>query len=136
MNQLEINKAIVRRFNKEFLEEGDEDVALDLVDPDFINHTAPAGTPRGGEGLIYFVNKVMRQAFPDLRVEIYQQIAENDLVFTRKTFHATHLGPFMGIAPTGRKVFMNVMDIIRIKNGKYIEHWGIRDTQELLNQLK
>ena len=86
--------------------------------------------------MIYFVNKVMRQAFPDLRVEIYQQIAENDLVFTRKTFHATHLGTFMGIAPTGRKVFMNVMDIIRIKNGKYIEHWGIRDTQELLNQLK
>ena len=135
MNPLEINKAIVRRFNKEFLEEGNTSVLDELVHPDFVNHTAAPGVAKGKEGLIHFVNGIMRVSFPDLSVEIYEQVAENDLVTTRKAFHATHLGSFMGIEPTGKKIILNVIDIIRLKDEKYFEHWAIRDTQDLLRQL-
>jgi predicted ester cyclase len=51
-----------------------------------------------------FHRSIMRVSFPDLSVEIYEQVAENDLVTTRKAFHATHLGSFMGIEPTGKKL--------------------------------
>ena len=123
------------RFNKEFLEGGNVAVLDELVHPDFVNHTAAPGVAKGKEGLIHFVNGIMRVSFPDLIVEIYDQVAENDLVTTRKAFHATHLGSFMGIEPTGKKIILNVIDIIRLKDGKYFEHWGIRDTQDLLRQL-
>jgi predicted ester cyclase len=77
----------------------------------------------------------MWQTFPDLQVKINMQIAEGDLVTTHKTFQATHKGVFMGIEATNNKVTYDVIDIIRIKDGKAIEHWSIRDNNALLKQL-
>ena len=31
---------------------------------------------------------------------------------------------------------MNVIDIVRISNGKYAEHWNVIDMQGLLDQVK
>jgi predicted ester cyclase len=93
------------------------------------------GVDPGIEGIRFFIKEFMHKAFPDLKVEILQMIAEGDLVNTYKVFHATHLGDFMGIAPTGRRIKLYVMDIVRIQNGQYKEHWGIRDTHMLLQQI-
>ncbi|HWK06663.1 MAG TPA: ester cyclase [Puia sp.] len=134
-SQLEKNKAIVRRFNKKFIEEGNLDSFKDLIDDEFINHTAMAGVDPGPEGMITVINNMLRTAFPDLTVTIYEQVAEGDLVTTRKAISGTHTGPFMGVPATGRPVTINVMDMVRIKNGKYYEHWGINTMQVVLAQL-
>jgi len=131
---IEENKAVVNRFNKEFLEEGNIEVLKEIVAENFTNHTAPANFPQGVEGLIQFVS-IIHKGFPDLTIEIHDQIGENDLVATRKTLHATHLGEIMGHTPTQKKVIMNVIDIVRIKDGKYVDHWGRNDIMQVIQQL-
>src|SRR5215510_12816928 len=131
----EQNKATVTRFNKEFIEGADINAFNDIIAPVFINQTAPPGVPKGPEGVMYFFNHFLRPAFPDMRVEIQRQVAENDMVTTHKVFHATHKGDFMGIPATGKKLDIEVMDIIRLQNGKFVEHWNVVDWQQVITQL-
>lgn len=135
MNTAEQNKATVIRFNKEFIEAGNMGVCEEIIAPDFINQTAPPGVPKGPEGVMYFFNHFLRPAFPDMKVEIQRQVAENDLVTTHKVFHATHRGEFMGIPATGKQITMEVMDIIRLRDGRFIEHWNVLDWQQVMGQL-
>ena|SRR5437868_7415624 len=134
-SQLEENKAVVLRFNKEFIEQGNMKSFKELVGDDVINHAAPAGTPSGPESMRYFIIEVLRKGFPDITVEIFDQVAEGDKVVTRKALHATHTGEFIGISPTNKKVTFLVIDIIRLHNGKYAEHWGISNIPEVIKTL-
>ena len=129
------NKQQVYRVNKEFIEGGDMNTFNEIFAEDFINHTAPPGAPKDRNGVIYFFNMFLKQAFPDLTVEIHDMVAEGDKVTTRKSFHATHKGEFSGIQPTGKKVLMDVIDIIQLRDGKFIAHWGILDIHSLLAQI-
>ena len=129
------NKAIVTRVNKEFIEGGNIETVNELFAPDFINHTAPPGSPKGPEGVIYFFNQLLNPSFPDLKVEIHDQVAEGDKVTTRKSFHATHKAEFFGVAATNKKVIMEVIDIIQLREGKFIAHWGILDMQSVMAQI-
>ncbi|MBI3258817.1 MAG: ester cyclase [Ignavibacteriae bacterium] len=131
----EQNKAIVIRFNKEYIEDGNVNIVYETLAPDFINQTAPAGSPQGQDGVIYFFDHILKPAFHDLKVVIHDQIADGDKVTTRKSFHATHRGEFFGVPATGKNVVMDVIDIIRLRNGKYVEHWGILDMQRVMAQI-
>lgn len=129
------NKELVRRFNREIIQSGNLEVFRDLVAPDFVNRTAAPGAPNGPEGFLAFFTQVLRRAFTDLQVEIHDQIEENGKVVTRKTLAGTHTGPFLGHAPTGRRITIQVTDIVRIEGGKYAEHWGSADLHGALAQI-
>jgi steroid delta-isomerase-like uncharacterized protein len=129
------NKAIVTRFNKEFIEEGNMQSFNEIMGKDFINHTAPKGAPKSSEGVLYFFNQFLKPAFPDLKVVIHDQVAEEDKVTTRKTFHATHKGDFFGIPASDKKVVMEIIDIIRLQDGKFVEHWNVLDWQNVITQI-
>jgi predicted ester cyclase len=129
------NKALVRRVNKEFIEGGDINTFNEIFAEEFINHTAPPGSPTNRDGVIYFFNHLLKPAFPDLKVEIHDMVAEDDKVTTRKSFHATHKGEFFGVKPTNKSVVMDVIDIIQLRDGKYIGHWGILDLHSVMTQL-
>jgi predicted ester cyclase len=131
----EKNKEIVRRFNKEVIEQGNLDTFWQLMDNDFINRTAPASA-NDANGMWNTFSNILRPAFPDLTVEIYEQIAEGDKVVTRKAITGTHKGKLFDISPTGQKIRIDVIDIVRVKDGKYIEHWGINTLQTVLTELK
>ena len=131
---IEDNKKVVLRFNKEFLEKGNAEVLKEIVDENFINHTAPGNIPKDVNGIIQFVN-MLHKAFTDMRIDIHEQIGEGNVVATRKTIYATHTGEIMGHAPSGKKVIMNVIDMVRLKDGKYIEHWGRNDIMQVIESL-
>lgn len=130
-----LNKAVVVRFNKEVIEEGNPESFRELMDDNFVNHTAPAGMDNGPQGMLYTFNNILRVAFPDIKVIIYDQIAEGDKVTTRKAITGTHTGPLFGIPPTYQKITIDVIDIVKVKDGKYVEHWGINTLPLLLAQL-
>lgn len=132
----EHNKAIIRRFNKEFIEGRNLALFDETVAPDFVNRTPHDGRQPGPEGARYFFTQILPVAFPDLKVNIDDQFAEGDVVVTRKSYEATHGGPFMGIPATGKHVRFNVIDIIRLRDGKYVEHWANADMMGLMQQLK
>jgi predicted ester cyclase len=135
MTSAEQNKTIVTRFNKEFIEDGDVNAFNEIIAPEFLNQTAPPGVPKGPEGVMYFFNHFLKPALPELKVDIQRQVAENDIVTTHKIFHTVHKGDFMGIPATGKKVTMEVIDIIRLKDGKFVEHWNVLDWQQVIGQL-
>jgi len=132
----EKNKAVVRRFNQEVIAEGNLESFSELMDERFVNRSAPEGMNNGPDGMIYFFNEILRPAMPDVRVTIHQQVVEGDLVTTRKTIGGTHTGTLLGIPATGRAISIDVIDIVRVKDGKYFEHWGITSLPEVLSQLQ
>lgn len=130
------NKQIVVRFNKECIEQGIQDSFEELLSDKVINHSAPAGMPNGKESFYFFLNNVLRRGFSNLKVEILEQIAERDLVTTRKKIKAIHTGEIFGIPPSNREVEINIIDIIRLSEGKYVEHWGQSNFEEVLKRIK
>lgn len=77
----------------------------------------------------------VRAAFPDLLVEIEDQVAEGDRVAARVMHRGSHRGDFLGIAPTGRAVAYEGTVIFRIADGRIAERWGTVDLYGLLAQL-
>jgi predicted ester cyclase len=132
---LEKNKAIVRRFNQEVIEQCSRESFEELIRDDFINHTAAPGMNGGKDGMWNTFKYLLQTGFPDLKVIIYDQVAEADLVTTRKAIIGIHSGTIMGIPPTGREITIDVMDMIRLRDGKYYEHWGVNTFQLVLSQL-
>jgi steroid delta-isomerase-like uncharacterized protein len=131
----EQNKAIVVRFNKEVIEQGNMESFNQFVADDMFNHAAPPGMPTGPDGMIYFFQEILKKGFPDLQVKVLDQIAEDDFVTSRKEFHGTHSGAFMGIPPSNKKVVIEVIEIIKLRDGKYVEHWGLSNISDTLQKL-
>jgi predicted ester cyclase len=133
---IEQHKAVVRRFNKEVIEENNPDTFAEIMHPAFINHTAAKGVDNGAAGILHTFNNILRPAFPDLKVTIYEQVGEGDRVTTFKTISGTHLGTFMGIPATHQPVTIHVMDMVTIRDGKYYEHWGVNTLMAVVAELK
>jgi predicted ester cyclase len=131
----EKNKQAVTRFNHEFVIAGRMEVFNELVAEHFIDHSAPPGTSNGPDGLLHFVLHILKKGFPDLRVDILDQVAEGDKVMTRKVFTGTHTEELMGIPPTNQEVAIKVIDIITLRDGQYTEHWVESNFMEILTRL-
>jgi predicted ester cyclase len=73
---------------------------------------------------------------PDLHMKVEDRILGGDKVVARVSFTGTHTQPFQGIAPTGRRFTLRTIDIWRVENGKFAEHWDIVDVAGLQKQLR
>ena len=90
--QLEENKGLVRRFIEEIQNEGRLELIDEMIAPDFVDHSPLPGFPATRDGTKQMFSYV-RKAFPDSHMVVEEMIAERDMVATRKTLSATHLGP-------------------------------------------
>jgi predicted ester cyclase len=129
------NKEVVRRFNIEVIQNGNEDEFRALMASDFVNHAAPPGMPNGPQSMWNTFQNILRPALSDMTVTIHDQIAEGDRVTTRKTISGTHSGTLMGVLATGKPVAISVIDIVRVQNGLYAEHWGLNTLSNALAAL-
>jgi steroid delta-isomerase-like uncharacterized protein len=131
----EENKALARRVIEEMFNNGNLDVADELIAPDYVDHDpAMPEEIHGPEGFKEYVS-MYRSAFPDIHIEIEDQIAEGDKVTTRWTGTGTHEGDLAGIAPTGNRVTLPGMEIVRISDGKLVEGWEGYDSMTMMRQL-
>jgi predicted ester cyclase len=77
-----------------------------------------------------------RTAFPDCRTVVEETLACGDTVVMRNWFEGTHLGPFLGHPPTGRRFRFRQVHWMRFApDGAVVEHWGVRDDVTQLRQL-
>lgn len=129
-------KTVVRRFNEEVIAGGDRAAFDALMAPDFINRSAPPGVPNGGESMWNTFDTVLRPALEGLAVTIHDQIAEGDKVTTRKTISGRHTGRLLGVEATGKQIAIDVIDIVRVQDGRHAEHWGINNLPSMLAQLR
>lgn len=128
------NKAIVRRFIEEYQNGRSEETARELLGDDFIDRSPIGNFSPDKKGVIE-MHKMLFDAFGDLKAEIHDQVAEDDRVATRKTFRGKHSGDFMGVPATGRTVEIGVIDILRVRDGKLVEHWCQVDFAGLMGQI-
>lgn len=91
-----------------------------IVSGDFVGHDLPR--PGGLNVLVAFRRMVMK-AFPDQRTEILQLMAEGDVVAARWRLEQTHTGPFLDLAPTGKRVILEGFEFVQIKDGKVAIRW-------------
>ena len=114
---------------------GDLGAYADLVADDFVEHDYVPGLPATKEGMLDYFRLIL-SAFPDLRMGVEDLIASEDKTVARVKVTATHRGEFMGVAPTGSRVEMQLIDIMRFDDaGRICDHWGVADMLSLMQQL-
>ena len=116
-------KAVVRRFYEEVFNEGKVQLLPELVSEDYTEVWDGERHEVGLEGAKQHALGV-RQTYPDLRLSIDRQIAEGDWVVSCVTASGTHLGEWMGMAPTGKSVTFTGVNVDRVVEGKIVEHGG------------
>ena len=135
-SSLEVNKTIVRRFIHEGVVGGNLAVIDELFAPDCVNHSAVPEARHGTEGVKRVVG-FSRAAMPDQRWTNEMLIAEGDLVVIHGVREATwQADSFRGIpTPKGTPVAVELVHIFRVRDGKIVEHWAVRDDLGLMKQL-
>jgi predicted ester cyclase len=92
-------------------------------------------SPSGLEAQIANYRRIFA-SMPDVRLQVEDRIISGDRVVARNTLLATHTQPLQGIAPTGRRFALRTIDIWRVEDGKFAEHWDIVDAAGLQKQLR
>ena len=125
----------MRHLIDEGFSQGRLEVADELVAPDIVEHQEfGPGHPAGPAG-VKAVIASLRRAFSDFRLTIEDLVVADDVVWTRNVATGTNDGSFMGHPPTGRSIRIGVFDVLRVVDGRIVEHWGVPDRLGLLFQI-
>ena len=111
----------------------DTSVFAEIFTQSYIQHSG-----RSPSGLAAQVENFRRiiASMPDVRMTVDDRIVEGDKIVARTTYSATHTQPLRGIAPTGKAFTFRTIDIWRIENGKFAEHWDLTDAAEVIGKLR
>ncbi|WP_029033983.1 ester cyclase [Salinimicrobium terrae] len=129
----EENKKAQEQFG-EAINSGNLEKLRDLVAQDVKDHDPAPNQGPGPQGYIDFFT-MMRNAFPDMQVEVEKMVADEDNIAFAYTLTGTHKGDFMGVDGTGTLIKIRGMQISRFKNGKMVERWGSSDELGILKQI-
>jgi steroid delta-isomerase-like uncharacterized protein len=118
----EENKTVLTRIVEEVINNGNYDVAGELVASNYVYHALP-GSPdvRGLDGYKQLIT-AYRRSLPDLQVTVHDMIAEGDKVAVRFAATATQGGEFSGMPSTGKRMTITGMNICRFAGGKLVDH--------------
>jgi steroid delta-isomerase-like uncharacterized protein len=128
------NDATMRRLY-DSINAGDIDGFSAQLADDFVEHEElPGLAPTKGGVTAFF--RMYIAAFPDLRMVVEDVIASGDKAVARVRATGTHQGPFMGMPATGRRIDVQLIDIMRFgADGRVREHWGVLDQLTMMQQL-
>lgn len=118
------NKEMLHKLIDEVINNNKVDLIEELFSPELVQPVKQAFTS-------------FRAAFPDWREEIVDFVAEDDKIAVRfrciGTFNGN--GTFMDASPTGKKMDVEEVFFLKIKDGHFIEYWGIEDNFSRMKQL-
>lgn len=131
---------MAERFAKT-LSDHDIDAFAALFADDYVNHQASAAAPPPPAGMrpkdatvAFFKGRLT--GMPDLRVSIEAEVASGDRFAASFVYEGTQTGPYLGVAPTGKRLRFTSCDIFRVANNRIAEHWGMGDIAGVLAQLR
>ena len=133
----EHNKAMVRRYFEEVLNQGHLALAEELNAPNWVYHDPAVPDVRTLAEYTQWFTEV-RKAFPDFQVTIEDLVAEGDQVVVRYSWRGTNTGAITRPVPlpaTGRQVAASGMSLVRFVGGKGVEVWNEADSLGLFQQL-
>lgn len=124
---------IVDRYCDEILSRGDFSNADEILIPDFVIHGLR--TVRGREWFLEVQSTVIREAFPDFRVDIHDVFGDEHRFAVRATTRGTHEGTYLGIEPTGNRLEVEAIMLCRVEDGRIAEVWPQMDSLAWFQQL-
>ena len=127
------NEELFRTLIEQGFGKGDTTVFDKYTSPDFIEHQFGFDPPNA-EGVKKSILS-LHASFADISFTIEELVTHDDKVWGRMTVRGTQTGQFGPLPPTGKKFEITVIDIMRFKNGKLVEHWGVPDRFALMAQL-
>jgi steroid delta-isomerase-like uncharacterized protein len=139
MSDMDKNKQIIQNFIQVVWNGRDLSALKDFWAEDCLNHAMPGTDNRDLNALRIYHDSFFDDffsAFPDIQIEIVQQVAEGDRIVTYITSQGTHSGVFYGIPPTGKHISTSVIRINRVRDGKIAEHWSVSDAAGLVKQIQ
>jgi predicted ester cyclase len=113
------------------IDHGDEERMRELLGSELVSHGA-LGDVHGPDGFIGVMLQNVHRGFPDAQVELVEAIEEGDMVSFRLMGQGTHLGPFLGIEPTGKTVRIRGIHHVRLQGRLIVEHWQGPDILAML----
>ncbi len=117
------NKEIIRRYIDQIENTGDVSRIHEFIDEDYYEIYEGERYEIGIKGAIDHVLGV-RKVFPDLKLNIENQIAEGEWVVTTYSITGTFKNEWFDMKPTGKKITFTGVNVDRLKNGKILEHGG------------
>ena len=127
-------RELIERLHTELFSTGDLGTIDRFFAPDVLSHDMPPGFPQGIEGVRLFFS-AFREGMPDVQVHIDELVVEDDRAAVATMIEGTHTGTLMGIEPTGHRISVRGIDMVRVADGRIVEHRGLTDTVGLLRQL-
>ncbi len=110
-----------------------------LTAAEYLNHNPYVPQPANQESVIAFFEEWLR-AFPDAEVICEDALGVGSIadgtVVGRFTYVGTFTTPILGIPPTGKRVVMRSIDIWRVRDGRFVEHWDELNTGDWFAQLQ
>jgi predicted ester cyclase len=134
-DQLEANKALVRRLYEEGFNQGNLEVVDELVAPDVVTHDPIILDAPTGPGAIHGGIEMIRKALPDFHVEVLDLLAEGDRVASFLSMSGTNTGDYRRGGATHKKGTMRAFFLWRVADGRLAESWGMADRFQFLQQL-
>ena len=128
------NIELVRDYTRRVFNEHNPELAAEFVTPDVKWHGGTLGSIEGSENLVALLRGFIG-ALPDLNAQEQDIVGDGDTVAVRFVDEATHEGELLGIAPTGRRVRWDAVDVYRMKDGKISEEWAADDLTAILNAV-
>jgi steroid delta-isomerase-like uncharacterized protein len=129
----EANAAALDKF-AEAVNTGNHELFKDAVASDCVDHDPAPGQVAGPDGYRSLFTE-MRRAFPDMKVEVAELVADEEAIAFAYTFTGTQNGPLMGNPPTGKSVKIRGLQISKFRDGKMVERWGSSDQLGMLQQI-
>jgi predicted ester cyclase len=132
---VEENRDLAGRFVETIFNEKQTDQLDRFMEPDVVLHHSSRTIVPGLDGIKAHHAGIFA-GLPDLHYEVEDSIAEGDRVVQRLTISGTHLGEYWGFAPSGKRVAMTSIHVLRIRAGKIVELWSETDAAGMRAQLE
>lgn len=129
------NKLVVSQYIEQVINTGDTERISAFISYDYVEVYKNKRYLLGIEGAKKHVSGV-RETYPDLHLSVELQIADGDWVATCYTMRGTHIGVWMGIKPTGKKIEVSGVNIDKVVDGKIVEHSGAANLFEALLDIE
>jgi predicted ester cyclase len=122
-NETKVRKQTLRALQNLYCR-GDLDAAEDLFAAEYVDHDPDGPSAARGPKSVRRFLQTYRSAFPDLRLAVRDEVVEGDTVLIRWRGRGTHLGPLLESAPTGRRVALEGVTVLRFAESRAVEGWS------------
>jgi predicted ester cyclase len=125
---------LVQRWTQDAIARGHLDVFDELLAPNAVDRSGPS--PALGVESFKSRTAAVRSAFAEIAITVDDLLVDGDAIAWRWTLTGNHVGPFAGLAPTGRRAALRGVNFQRLEGGRVAQHWTLVDVFGAITGLR